>query len=133
MNSQALKQNAVYLSVAFLVFLILYLIAPTKDFKPKGIILPTVKQKLVPSNAPVMVYQNAPYASKQVADINLEGHSLKPNKSQEKIMLATAKKMAQKAGADGLVITAFGYEGASANNPAPLAKYVLFAKAIKLN
>ena len=80
-----------------------------------------------------MVYQNAPYASKQIADINLEGHSLKPNKTQEKMMLAFAKKMAQKAGADGLVIIAFGYEGASANNPAPLAKYILRAKAIKLS
>ena len=70
--------------------------------------------------------------AKILAHINLEGHSLKPQKEQEKMMVQAAIKMAQKAGADGLVINTFGYEGASGGNPAPLAKYVLSATAVKV-
>lgn len=133
MDSRIIKQNAVYIAAALVALLIIYVIAPTQNYTPRGIILPTIKTPLIPSTNPVQIYQNAPYTSTQIADVNLEMHSLKPTKTQEHEMLTAAKKMAQKAGADGLVITMFGYEGASANNPSVLAKYVLQAKAIKLN
>jgi len=133
MNSQVIKQNAAYLAAAAIAFLIIYFISPAQDYTPHGIILPTVKTPLTPGTAPVQVFQNAPYTSRQIADINLEMHSLKPNEAQENIMLDTAKEMAQKAGADGLVINIFAYEGTSSDNPSVLAKYILQAKAVKLN
>lgn len=133
MNSQALKQNLVYLGVALFVWLIIYVIKPSYPFQPTGIILPAIKAPLIPSNQPVKVFEIAPYGSTLLANIHLEAHSLKPNKSQELEMLNTAKKMAQQAGADGLVINSFGYEGTAPGNPAVLTKYVLFAKAVKLN
>ncbi len=135
MTQAQIKQNAVYIGIAVIAFIFTYAIAPDHSLTPKGIILPTVKSALKPSTQPVQLFENKPDNATYVADINLEMHSTKPTGKQEQQMLEAAKALAQKAGANGLVIgpNTFGYEGAGLNNPEILAKYVLFAKAIKSN
>lgn len=132
MGIQTIKQNLVYIGIAVLVFLLLLLIKPAHPFQPTGIILPISKQTLTPTTADVQIFQFMPFNATPLAYINLEGHSLTPTQDQENQMMTRAKDMAQQAGANALVVTAFGYEGAGSYNPAPLAKYVLHATAIKV-
>jgi hypothetical protein len=131
MNSQSLKQNVTYIAIAVIVFLILSAIKPANPFNPTGIILPMIKQPLIPTIKPVQLYQVMPLGASAIAYVNVEAHSLNPTPQQEQLVLKKAVQLAQQAGADGLVINTFGYEGANVLNPAPLSKYVLFTTAIK--
>lgn len=133
MGIQTIKQNLVYVGIAALIFAILSWIRPVHPFQPTGIILPMTKQTLIPTMKNIQLFQAMPVSATQLAYINIEGHSLKPTRVQENQMLVTANSMAQQVGANGLVINTFGYEGASSDDPAPLAKYVLFATAIRLD
>lgn len=132
MGIQTIKQNLVYLGIAAIIFVFLSWLRPPQSFQPTGIILPMTKQTLVPTTKEVQLFEAMPSNATQLATINLEGQSANATQAQQDQMIATAKSLAQQAGANGLVVSAFGYEGASADNPAPLAKYVLFSTAIKL-
>lgn len=131
MSFQTIKQNLVYIGIAVIVFAILSWFKPAQSFQPTGIILPMTKEMLLPTMANVQLFEAMPSDATQLATINVEGQSTNPTQAQQEQMLATAKGMVQQAGGDGLVVTAFGYEGAGADNPAPLAKYVFFGTAIK--
>lgn len=129
---QTIIQNTTYLLIGALVFGILWLITPSHPFKPTGIILPITQQAYPPTTLPVNLFETTPMQAKLLAYINVEGHSNRQTLIEEDTMIRTAKQMAQQIGANGLVINTFGYEGKSENNPAQLAKYIIFGTAIQI-
>jgi hypothetical protein len=133
MSKDTLKQYSVYGLTILIALLVLYVIKPITNYEPSGIILPTTEALPPQSNQAVTVYQYAPDNAKPLAKINVEMHSLNPNEQQEQQILEYAVTLAKKAGANGLVISTFGYEGSDSSNPAPLAKYVLYGEAITTN
>jgi len=133
MQSDTIKQNFIYIITVILVFAILMVLKPTSKFQVYGIALPVTKLLPKERSKQVTLYQVLPVEYKNLAQIHVQAHTLKPTKGEERQVIQYAQQLAQKIGANGLIITNFGYNGPSASVPAPLAKYVLFAKAIKTN
>lgn len=130
------QQNMIYLFVALLVLGILLVLKPSHSFQPRGIILPLTQKPLIASplstasTRSVELFEYLPYQAKRLAMINIEAHADKPTKAKQTKVLEYAKQLALQAGANGLVIHTFGFEGASGGMPSALAKYILTADAI---
>ncbi len=106
---------------------------PVHIIQPTGIVLPLTKARAPLSSESVQFLQTLPNSYQRLAFINVELHSPKQSNKLVKEIGNYAKLLAARQGANGLVVTEFGFEPPSVSNPAPLAMYVFHGEAIYSN
>lgn len=108
--------------------LLLYLIKPAFASQPHGIICPIAEALDPIPTDQVAVLTQKPFNALTLATINVEQQSNSESEITEQQILTEAKQLSAQIGANGLVITEFGF--LPKNNEANLARYVLRAKAV---
>jgi hypothetical protein len=101
--------------ISFIVILLMILTYPRTNLEAHYIVLPLQKNstKLAPTDpSSIALYRYLSSGATRLAAINIEQHSDVQNPEMEKTMLAKARKIAAKMGADGLLIKLMGYNQA---------------------
>ncbi len=101
----SVKHNISYIFLALLVFAIMFLLLPAKQYKPTGVFLPTTKQQYHPSNE-AQVFPAIPLGYKKIGIVKMTLHSDANQKNQqdEKAIVYAALKNAAQHGGEGLII-----------------------------
>ncbi len=127
------KLWCLYLVAIIIVAGLILSLKPTTALQPTGIVLPLAQARVPLATDNVQLLQSMPTSYQGLALINVELHSLKQSKKLVREIANYAKMLAAKQGANGLLVSAFGYEPPSASDPAPLAKYIFRGQAIYIN
>ncbi len=126
-----LHLNIIYAVILIAVAAILYGLSPHPDYTSHGIMLPTNKTFKPVTADSVQVYRQAPSNAKVVGTIRIARHftAQTPTANEHNVQanLLLAKKLAAKAGANGLT----DIQAGNTANAGPLDASIVYAKAIR--
>ncbi len=127
--AHSISRTLIYLVVAAIALVFVYSINFNGPYLPSGLLLPASDNIIAANSNDVKVYQSPPLVKyKTVGQINLEQSQAAPKQEAIQALITQAKTIAQKSGANGILITLFA---ASPNeSPKELNIYILQAKAI---
>lgn len=128
-NSEARKRTTFALLAAVVVVVIVYFLIPAKVVSPTGVLLPSGKTMAPISADNVNFMDTAPLVYQTVGKINVMLHSLTATPQNQAAIVHYTKKLAAKAGANGIILTALGYISPD-EDPILQGAYILQGKAI---
>jgi len=107
-----------------------YMAMPTQDFQPTGLVLPAKVTRPATSPSDITLLPVQPAAAKELGLVRVEMHyDPKTAQQSQKAIIAYAKQLAAKVGANGLVVKLFGHS-MPGSVPAAQAAFELMGVAV---
>ncbi len=105
---KTVNRNIVYLVVALLVLVVVYVTEPAAPILPHGVFLPSSNQTYPAKSAnQVNVFDAPPAGAKIIGNVRVELHFSHQSKRSEAAVIEYARGLAAKAGANALIVKTF--------------------------
>lgn len=88
---------------------IVYFLAPSPHYQPRGILLPTQMQRQPTQPSAIKFYRSLPAGAIKLGQINIEKHFRNTSLQDEQAIKQAALNMAASVGANGITVNQFGH------------------------